>query len=102
MKSKQKIIMDFKRAKEAAAKLDGVADDLTRTADGELQPAMDELSAAWECTASNTFRSKEEQLRSNIKQQVSALRTLADNIRSDAYRIYQAEMRAYELASRGH
>ena len=101
MKSKQKIIMDFKRAKEAAAKLDGVADELTRTADGELQPAMDELSA-WECTASNTFRSKEEQLRSNIKQQVSALRTLADNIRSDAYRIYQAEMRAYELASREH
>ena len=100
MKSKQKIYMDFRRAKEAAERLDGVAENLLRSADSEMQTVMDNLSAAWKCTASSAFRSKEEQMKTNIKQSATALRTLADKIRNDAYRIYQAEMRAYELASR--
>lgn len=102
MKSKQKIYMDFKRAREAADRLDGVANDLVRTADAEMQAVMDNLSGVWKCTASNTFRSKEEQMKNNMKQSAATLKNLADKIRNDAYRIYQAEMRAYELASREH
>ena len=102
MKSKQRIYMDFKRAREAADRLDSVASDLSRTADSDLQSTMDTLSSGWKCTASDTFRGKEEQLGTNIRQTAQTPDALADTIRSDAQRLHGAEMRAYELASREH
>lgn len=100
MKEKYEIYMDFKRAKEAANELDEIADQMNQVANRKLTAAMDETASAWECDAERIFGEKTEQIRANVNHNIQTAKNLADRIRSDARRMYEAELKAYEIASK--
>ena len=100
MREKHEIYMDFKRAKEAARELDEIADQMDQVANRKLTSAMDEVASVWECDEEHIFSEKTEQLRVNVNHNIQVVKKLADQIRSDARRIYEAELRACEIASR--
>ena len=99
MREKHEIYMDFKRAKEAARELDEIADQMDQVANRKLTSAMDEVASVWECDEEHIFSEKTEQLRVHVNH-IQVVKKLADQIRSDARRIYEAELRACEIASR--
>jgi len=100
MKEKDEIYMDFKRAKQAADQLDAIAADLAGTSKQKLSSTMGNLNVTWKDAAAADFNKKSEVLQSNISQAISAIKSIAESIRNDARRMYEAEMRAYEIASR--
>ena len=65
-----------------------------------MEISMNNLSAAWTGTNSRLFLKKEGQLQTDIDQTVRNLNDIADDIRKIAQRVYDAEMRAYEIAIR--
>lgn len=100
MKEKHEIYMDFMRAKEAARELDEIADQMNQVANHKLSAAMDETASTWKCDAERIFGEKTERLRSNVNHNIQTVKNLAERIRSDAKRMYEAELRAYEIASK--
>lgn len=100
MKGSREIYLDYRRAKQAAERLECIADDLNRYGRGAMPSILEDLSEAWRCSASSNFRAKGERLGESAGRTSQKLRQTAENIRRDAWRIYQAEMRALEIATR--
>ena len=85
MKSRSQIKMNFAKARADADKIDRIA------------ATMKTLSRR---NNSRLFLKKEGQLQRNIDQTVRSLNDIAADIRRIAQRVYEAEMRAYEIATR--
>lgn len=100
MKSKTRIKMDFQKARAEAGRLEAIADQLKRLANGKMEQSMMNLSAAWTGTNARLFLQKESQLQDEILDTAKALYNIAADIRRIAQRVYEAEMRAYLIASR--
>ena len=100
MKGSREIYLDYKRARQAAEKLEAIADDLERCGSRQMADTLEELSASWNCSASPAFRSKGETLKDHVNRTGKKLRQTAEEIRNEAWRIYQAEMRALEIATK--
>lgn len=99
MRSSNEIYIDYKKAREAAERLESVADQIDRLVRNDMQNTIAELSAGWKCDASNAFAAKQEQAGDNIRSLASTIRSIASDIRADAYRYYKAEMEAIEILS---
>lgn len=99
MKDTNEIYMDFKRARQAAEELEKVAEHLHKISGAQLPYIMDQLSASWKCPEAETFQGKEERLRTLIIKSEASVRSAAAQIRRDAQRLYEAELRAFEIAS---
>lgn len=102
MKSKHRIRMDFEKAKKAAAQLDQSASELEKLTNKDYENAMKSLSHAWTGQNENSFLMKERSIQSGIRQNASELKAIASEIRRLAKRVYDAEMRSYEIAARRH
>lgn len=100
MKSKNHIRMDFNRAYAEAERLDRIADKLKILATKKMEQSMMNLSYAWTGVNARLFLQKENQLQRNIEETVRELYRVAGDIRMIARRVYEAEMRAYEIAAR--
>lgn len=100
MSRKSEIYMDFKRAKKAADQLDTIAENILRVSTGHLGTAKSTLGASWECSAATNFQNKEQRLQDNITRTASSIRMIASEIRTEAERLYKAEMEALEIVSR--
>lgn len=100
MKSKAWIRMDFAKARKEADRLDQIATQLRGLSKQKLEESMGRLASAWTGTNSRLFLQKEGQLQRDIDQTVKELNEIAADIRRIAQRIYDAEMRAYEIAAR--
>lgn len=100
MKSKAWIRMDFAKAKREADRLDQIASQLSGLSKKKLEESMGRLASAWTGTNARLFLQKEGQLQRDIEQTVRELNEIAADIRRIAKRIYDAEMRAYEIAAR--
>lgn len=98
MASPHKIRMDFNLAKKQAQRLDEVAGNMERLADGQMANAIERLGAGWTGDNSVKYRKKERQLQSDINMTADSLRQVAETIREIAQNIYEAEMEAYEIA----
>ncbi len=100
MKSRSQIRMNFAKARADADKIDKIASTMKTLSRRNLENSMNDLAAAWTGNNSRLFLKKEGQLQKNIDQTVRSLNDIADDIRRIAQRVYEAEMRAYEIATR--
>ena len=100
MKSSAQIKMNFAKAREDAARVDQIAATMRNLSRGKLESSMNNLSGTWTGNNSRQFLKKERQLQTDIEQTVRSLNDIADDIRIVAQRVYEAEMRAYQIATR--
>ncbi len=93
-----KISVDFEAAKREAAQLEELASELERLLQGSYQHVLQELSWGWKGESADAYRRKAEALQGQIGRTAQDIRTVARNVRSSAQKIYEAQMRAKQLA----
>ncbi len=99
MKTKAHIEIDFQLAMREAERLETVASNLVN-AWGNLLQIMDSFSGNWSGANARMYRQKYERVCDEIYATSKEIRNIASDIRAIAKRIYDAEMRAYEIACR--
>lgn len=90
--------MDFTRATQKANELDGIADNLSRLADTDLQNTLDGLNNDWKGDNAGEYIKKGFALKENMDKTVKDIRETAGTIRTVAKNIYDAEMEALRIA----
>lgn len=100
MKSSSEIRFDFRNAMEQARRLDVLADRIDQQVTNKLDETTQSVHAAWKGGNAAHYISKTQDLRQQIHQSARTLRDIAEDIRRIARRIYEAEMRALEIARR--
>lgn len=100
MASKHEIEMNFEAAKRQADKLDNIADELDRLSKNRFNDTLQSVSAAWKGESATLYVNKGVKLQGDITQNAVDFRSIAQEIRAIAQRIYEAEMANYERAKR--
>lgn len=98
MKSSGEIHFDFQNAMEQAKKLDALADNIERRVVNKLDETSQSVHAAWKGDSASRYLGKTQELQRQIRQTANTLRDTAQDIRRIARQIYEAEMRALEIA----
>lgn len=98
MKSDSEIRYDFQQAIRKAEELEGIAANLKRLANNDLENSLQALSGAWKGEAARTYLLKGNNLQAKILSNAKKLESTARTIRSVAKRTYNAEMAAYRIA----
>lgn len=93
-----RIEMDFRQAKQQADQLEELAARLKDLAGKELQETMQGLSGAWKGESADSYMQKGKRLEENMSSTARKLEQIASTIRMTAQRVYEAEMRAREIA----
>lgn len=91
---------NYTQAKKQAAKLDEQAVRLNQMASAQMEDMLRDLSFNWKGSSACAYTRKGENLKNEILCLSRELKKTAAVIRSSAERIYQAEMKARELAQR--
>ena len=98
MKSSTQIRFDFQNAKQQANRLDELASDLEQQVIRKMSDTSQQLHTAWTGDSANRFVAKQGELQEKIRSTSRSLRELANEIRSIAKQVYDAEMQAYYIA----
>lgn len=98
MSSKYEIEMNFRAAKEQARRLDDIASRLGRISRNDYTNALQQVSNAWQGDNANIYLQKSNGLIGKMNATASDLERIASTIRQIAQNIYDAEMRAWEIA----
>lgn len=93
-----KIEINFQAAQAQAKKLEDIADDMKRLANQQLANTIQEMSACWKGEAATSYFSKADKVKQDIAATAKTLYAIAESIREESKRIYDAEMRAVTLA----
>ncbi len=96
--AEHEIIMNFKRTRKEAAKLDEAADSLQQLADGEFEDSLQNVSAGWKGENADIFLKKGRLLKAEIMSTARQMRKTAGTIRSIANRTFRTEMEALKTA----
>lgn len=99
MSTKYTIRLNYSRAKGQADRLDEIASQIESMADNEYEDTLNGIAGAWKGDNSNEYLRKARELKNRINDTAGHLHSIAEEIRRKAYRIYQAEMRALEIAN---
>lgn len=97
--SKYTIRLNYNRATGQADRLDTIADQIRNMAQKEYEDTLNGIANAWKGENANEYLRKARTLRDSIEATADDLGDIADEIRRKAYRIYQAEMAALEIAT---
>ena len=97
--TKAVINFNFNRAMQQAAELDDIADSLSRMSKHDFEGTMQNISANWKGENSRKYLNKGERLQGNMNSTVNSLHGIASDIRSVARKMYEAEMRALDIAT---
>lgn len=92
------IIMNFQQAKAQADRLDGIANNITKLSDSELESIMNSLNANWKGDNATAYLGKGEKLQKYMDDTANSLHSIAEEIRNIAQRIYNAEMANLAIA----
>lgn len=98
MRSSGEIRMDFQNALEQARRLEELADSLDRRVTGRLEETGQSLRAVWKGDSGTRYAGKTQELRRQVRRSAQTLRDTAGEIRRIARSVYEAEMRALEIA----
>lgn len=98
MRSRSEIIMDYNRVMGLADQLDSLAGKLKQEVDGTVRGTLDSLRVAWQGENSELFMSRSYDFISNAASSADSLQSFAYSIRSNAQRVYNAEMEALRIA----
>lgn len=94
------IEMNFRQAKQQAARLENLASRLENLAKREMEETLQRLSGCWRGKGADAYMQKGHRLSEDILQTAGDLQRTAQTIRTTAKRTYDAEMRARELAEK--
>lgn len=100
MNTEYQIRADYNSANRTAEELDDIAVSLHRLADSSLDGAFRTLEGAWRGENAERFLEKGSIVKEQILGTAKDIRNAAERLRSDARSVYQAEMRALEIARR--
>lgn len=92
------IEMDFQNAQAQAKKLESAADNMKRLANQQMADTIREMASCWKGETATAYFQKAEKVRQDIADSAKALYAAANSIRTQARRIYDAEMQAIALA----
>lgn len=98
MSTRQQIQIDFSAANSHAQLLDEIADQMKQLANQQMASTIQEMSMNWKGDSASAFFAKAEIVKSNIAETARSLHSIADNIRTNAKRAYDAEMAALNIA----
>ena len=98
MASKASIEFDFRKAKAQADKMDAVADQLNTLSDSKFGGTMQHLSSNWKGENASLYLAKGGKLQDQMDATARELHSIAADIRTVAKRLYEAEMRALQIA----
>ena len=98
MKTESEIRMDFQQAIEQARRLDALADSMDRRTAGRMGSAIEGVHSAWRGDSAARYLGKVQTLQKEVRQSANSLRAAASEVRRIARQIYEAEMRALEVA----
>lgn len=98
MRSRSEIIMDYNRVMGLADQLDSLVGKLKQEMDGTVRGTLDSLRSAWQGENSELFMSRSYDFISNAASSADSLQSFAYSIRSNAQRVYNAEMEALRIA----
>jgi len=100
MKSQYQIKINFQQAKAEADRLEYVANQMKCLVYEKLAQSMREISYTWTGRSAYRFLRKQAFQLHYINTLIDAIYDVAADIRRIAKQIYEAEMRAYEIAVR--
>lgn len=92
------IEINFQQAQAQAQKLEDVADSMKRLADQQMTGTIQEMSACWKGETAAAYFGKMEKVKQEVEATAETLYAAANSIRTQAKRIYDAEMQAIALA----
>lgn len=96
-KTKATIEMNYNSAIRQAKRVESVADNMKRLANQEFGGTMQSLSANWRGQEASMYLQKGSQLQEDIRRTANELQSAAQKIRSEAWRIRQADLKALEI-----
>lgn len=99
MLTKRMIEINFQAAKNDARKLEDAANRLERLAKGQYEETMQGVSKSWKSDSAPEYVRKGRKVENDMLNTAKELKTLASQIRQAAQRMYNAEMRAVEIAN---
>lgn len=94
------IEMDFAKAKQQAADLERLAQQMEQLSGQQFHGTMQELSMHWKGENATAYLQKGEKLQDDMKATAVKIRAAAVQIRRVAQKIYEAEMYARQLAEK--
>lgn len=100
MSSRTEIKFDLKNALEQAERLDDIAGRLDYLSGTAIENSIQSLASSWKGNNASAYLSKEDKLKGDIKITACNVRSIADDIRRIARRVYDAEMEAWRIANR--
>ena len=98
MRTSSEIYFDFTNARRQADRLDSLADKLSRQTVKGMEQTTQSASQAWTGDNGSKYVQKGADLKNQINETVTELRSVAADIRSAAQRVYNAEMEALRIA----
>lgn len=98
MATREQIEFDFKRALNQAGQIDTIANNLSRLSRSEFQNTLQNLSVQWKGDNASLYLSKGSRLQGEMDKTAGALHSIAEDIRTIAKRLYEAEMAALAIA----
>lgn len=99
-RSDYEIKYDYQRAKNQSDKLYEVARELRRLMNDDYENILSELSGKWHGESANAFIGKSEMVKGNVIETAAEIERTAEKIMATAERLYNAEMRAKEIAEK--
>lgn len=98
MADRYTIEFDFQKALTQAERLEEIGQGLNTLADTRLYNILQDVSANWKGENASSYLNKGSVLQNRITNTGTSLKSIAEEIRSMARRIYEAEMRNLEIA----
>lgn len=92
------ITIDFVKAIAQARQLDTIAAGIEKLASQQYDATIRKLSGDWRSENASAFLVKAEKLKSEMLTTASSIKKTAEQVRTTARRIYNAEKRAQEIA----
>lgn len=92
------IQIDFDEACAQAKKLEDCAEEMKRLANQKLANTLKEMSTSWKGESAAAYFAKADTVRKNIAATSEFLCSIANSVRTQAKRTYDAEMEALRLA----
>lgn len=99
MLSEATIRMNFQKAKQQAAELEQIAQDLTNLSSKEFGGVMQNISSNWKGESATSYLAKGSRLQGDMTSTAKSLKNIAAEIRTIAQRIYDAEMENLRIAT---
>lgn len=92
------IKIDFVAVESQAKQLEEIAEGIRRLAERKMTGTIENMAAVWEGESAAAYFSKAELVKQELLKISSSLCDVASNVRAQAKKIYEAELKAAEQA----